>query len=91
MNKHRINMLKNNPKKINTPVSGCTTVTPTVTTMVNNINQYDDLFKLFDFLQEESKNKRLLAETSNDPNYYYGMVSAYLDIQSKILKTINKK
>ena len=155
MNKHRLRMGKNEPKKINSPmldysnfsntyygntnglfnesfnepdevpygsicscnlanggsgICGCTmankmvpnpkknvkmvdnyTISTNVTTMVNNVNQYDELFKLFDFLQEEAKNKRLLADKSNDPNYYYGMVSAYLDIQSRILKTINKK
>ena len=50
------------------------------------INIDDKLFQLFDYSQEEAKNKRLLAEKSNDASYYYGMVSAFLDIQTKILK-----
>ncbi len=94
MNKHRLNMGKDNPKKNNNSESNLingNVITPTVTNPQPILNGDDELFKLFDFLQEESRNKRLLAEKSNDPNYYYGMVSAYLDIQSKILKTINKK
>lgn len=80
MNKHRLNMRKNNHAK-----------NVRLTHVDNVIDKYDELFKLFDYLQEEAKNKRLLAEKSNDPNYYYGMVSAFLDVQSEILKRVNKK
>ena len=85
------NKMVPNPKK-NVRVSETITGNNTIfTNFINNVDKYDELFKLFDYLQEEAKNKRLLAEKSNDPNYYYGMVSAFLDVQSKILQTINKK
>jgi hypothetical protein len=85
------NKMVPNPKK-NVRVTETITGNNTIfTNFINNVDKYDELFKLFDYLQEEAKNKRLLAEKSNDPNYYYGMVSAFLDVQSKILQTINKK
>lgn len=85
------NKMVPNPKK-NISVTETFTGNNTIfTNFVNDIDKYDELFKLFDYLQEEVKNKRLLAEKSNDPHYYYGMVSAFLDIQAKILKTVNKK
>ena len=62
-------------------------LTNTYTTNTSfTFNTDDKLFELFDYIQEEAKNKRLLANKSNDANYYYGMVSAFLDIQLKILK-----
>lgn len=85
------NKMVPNPKK-NIRVTETITSNSTIfTNFINEVDKYDELFKLFDYLQEEAKNKRLLAEKSNDPHYYYGMVSAFLDIQSKILKTVNKK
>ena len=92
MNKHRINMGKDKPIKKNVRVTETITGNNTIfTNFINNVDKYDELFKLFDYLQEEAKNKRLLAEKSNDPNYFYGMALAFLDVQSKILQTINKK
>ena len=85
------NKMVPNPKKNSVVTETITSNSTTFTNFINEVDKYDELFKLFDYLQEEAKNKRLLAEKSNDPNYYYGMVSAFLDIQSKILKTVNKK
>lgn len=85
------NKMVPNPKKNSVVTETITSNNTTFTNFINEVDKYDELFKLFDYLQEEAKNKRLLAEKSNDPNYYYGMVSAFLDIQSKILKTVNKK